>query len=243
MRIEGKSTRYHERKPLKVPVEVSYKEDAETLWSEATETEEVTIVGGGFTVSRPIEPNRLVNLKMELPKELRLFDYGKVQYDVWGVVRYVRLVKPQPEGKIRLKVGAALVGAAPPKSFLFDPATLYDLKPILRRQSLWDLRPLPRRTGRYTRAAEERRPIETIVILDAVGDDGSVLETVLAETENISESGMALRVKLSVEVPRYVVVNTINKSLSLLAKVRGAGELGNDYFRLHLEFISGKWFI
>jgi hypothetical protein len=243
MKVEGKSTRFHERTPLVIPVEVKYNEDNQTAWDEETQTEEITICGGGFRLSRPVEPNRLIHLKMPLPERFRLFDHRKEYYDVWGVVRYVRLTAPNIDGKISLKIGAALTGAAPPRSFLSDPTTLYDLKPILRRQSLWDLRELPRRTGRYTRTHEERRPIETIVILDTVGDDGRIIETVLAETENISESGIALKVKLSTECPNYVVVNTINKSLSILAKVRGAGALGNNYLRLHLEFISGKWFV
>lgn len=244
MRVEGKSTRYLERTRLVVPVEVSYNEDAATAWTEITQTDEMTICGGGFTVSRPVEPHRMIRLKMELlPERFRLFDYRKDFYEVWGVVRYVRLIAPNVDGRICLKVGAALTGSAPPRGFLLDPTTLYDLKPFRRSRSLWDLRPLPRRTGRYTRTTEDRRRIETVVIIDTLGPDGQILETVLGETENISEGGMALRVKMTGECPNYVVVSTINKTLSLLAKVRGAGELGNEYFRLHLEFISGKWFV
>lgn len=244
MKVEGKSTRFHERTKLEIPLEVIYSENAEIAWREQTRTEEVTICGGGFTLSHPVEPMRLVHLKMPMPKQYRLYDFTKAEYDVWGVVRYVRLIESNISSKICVKVGAALTGGVPPKSFLHDPTTLYDLKPVLRSQSLWSLRELPRQTGPYVRSMEDRRAIEIKVLLETISDDGRIIETVSAETENISESGMALKVKLSTKCPRYVIVQSINKSLSLLAKVRGARALDADNnLRLHLEFISGKWFV
>ena len=244
MKIESKSTRFHERTRLEIPVEVIYNENTESAWHEQTRTEELTICGGGFTLSHPIEPKRLVHLQLPMPKNYRLFDFGKTQYDVWGVVRYVHLLEENLQNEIRLKVGAALVGNNPPRSFLLDPHTLYDLKPVLRKQSLWDLREIPRQTGRYVRSSENRREIEIKVVLETLNEQGRIIETVVAETENISESGMALKVKFSASCPRYVLVKTINNSLSLLAKVRGARVLDADNnLRLHLEFLSGKWFV
>ncbi len=244
MKVEGKSTRFHERTRLEIPVEVIYNENTERAWREQTRTEEVTICGGGFTLSRPVEPKRLVHLRLPMPKNFRLFDFGKAEYDVWGLVRYVRLMQANRRDGIRLKVGTALVGNNPPRSFLRDPATLYDLKPVLRHESLWDLRELPRQTGRYVRSAEDRRKISVKIILETINDQGQIIESVVADTENISESGMAVKTKLPAGAERYVLVKTINKSLSLLAKVRGAYALGADNnLRLHLEFLSGKWFV
>lgn len=237
-----KSTRFHERTKLEVPLEVIYNENAEIAWREITRTNEVTICGGGFTVPRPIEPKRLVHLKMLLPKQFRLFDYGKSHYDVWGLVRYVQLVNSNTPNKICVKVGAALIGNHPPKSFVQDPTTLYDLKPVLRNQSLWELRELPRHTGPYVRSAEDRRPIAVSMILENISDDGQITETVLAETQNISESGMAVTARIYDLQPRYVVVKTISQNVRLLAKVRGVHPTDDEKIkRLHLEFISGKW--
>lgn len=242
MKPEIKSTRFHERTKIAVPLEVIYNETAETAWRERTETEEVTICGGGFTLTRPLEPRRLVHLRMPLPKQFRLFDFGKKEYDVWGLVRYVRLIDAGNNGKICLKVGAALVGSEPPRSFLNDPATLYDLKPVLRNGRLWQLRELPRTTGPYARSAETRRPLRMRLTLQKVDDGGRIIESMPAETQNVSESGMAVTTRVSLQAARYFLVKTADGS-SLLAALRGSYRLNDEIARLHLEFISGKWFV
>ena len=242
MRVEGRSTRFHERTKLEVPLEVVYSESADVAWREQTRTEEVTICGGGFTLSRPVEPQRLIHLKMPLPKQFRLFDFSKTEYGVWGLVRYVRLLPMNIADRIRLKVGTALVGHNPPPSYLRDPATLYDLKPVLRSRSLWELRELPRSTGRYTRSFEDRQNVSTAVIIQTLDNHGHILETSAAETQNVSEGGMALVAKLGGKCLGFVLIKNPNNDYSLLAKVCGVYDLGTDNFtRLHLQFISGKW--
>lgn len=244
MKANGKSTRFHERTKLEIPLEVVYRENSEIVWREQTQTEEITVCGGGFTLSHPLEPKRLVHLKMPLPKNFRLFDFGKYEYEIWGVVRYVRLIQFKIADRISLKVGAALTGGAPPKSFLQDPTTLYDLKPVLRNQSLWELRELPRKTGRYARAIEDRTKIEMKVIVETIGGDGRIIQRMFAETENISESGIALTIALTAPTPAYVLVNFPEQNLRIFSKVRGVQRLpSNNLQRLHLEFLSGKWLV
>lgn len=244
MKIEEKSTRFHIRTKLEIPLEIDYSENAESSWRETTQTEEVTICGVGFTLSRPVEPKRLIHLRLPMPKKNRLFDYGKEIYDIWGVIRDVQIIQTNSPNEIRIKVGTALIGEKPPSSFLHDPTTLYDLKPILRDQSLWDFRELPRRAGKYARSFEERRNIVTNVIFETINEKGQIIESVEAETQNISESGMAAITKSSTQCPAYVLVKNQTKTHSLLAKVRGVHALdSSDNLRLHLEFLSGKWFV
>ncbi|MBS1796188.1 MAG: PilZ domain-containing protein [Acidobacteria bacterium] len=244
MNVVPKSTRFHERTKIEVPLDVVYSENAGIVWRERTKTEEVTICGGGFLLHRPLEPKRLVNLRMPLPKNFRLYDFGKEKYEIWGLVRYVRLLDQEEPGQIRIKVGAALTGHRPPPSFLVDPTTVYDLKPILRNQSLWELRELERHTGRYMRSHEERRRIEIDVILDVIGPDGRVIESVAGETHNISESGMALTARFEAGFPLYIVVKNPGRRFRQLAKVRAIHPSDDDErFRLHLEFLSGKWIV
>lgn len=244
MRIDGKSTRYHERTRLEIPVEIVYRENADDAWRENTLTDEITVCGGGFALSRPVEPKRLIHLSLPMPKKFRLFDFGKDRYEVWGVIRYVRIIPVKITDRISVKVGAALVGGKPPPSFLRDPTTRYDLKPVLRNESLWDLRELPRNAGRYARSAEVRRDVAVKVLLETIDESGRVGESVVGLTQNVSESGMAIVVKLPTENPKYVLIKTQNKTLSLLAKVRGIHSLEAEKARrLHIEFISGKWFV
>ena len=243
MRNEGKSTRFYERTKLEIPVEINYSEDTDNSWTENTTTDELTICGIGFTLSRPVEPKHLIKLRLPMPKNLRLFDFGKEIYEVWGIVSSVQIVQTETSDKIRVKVGTALIGANPPPGFQRDPAILYDLNPILRKQSLWNFRELPRNLGRYARALENRRKITTNVILETVNKKGQIIETVEAETRNISEGGMALTTKLSAGCSEYVIIKSKDKTVSLLAKVHRVHTLEDNQLKIHLEFISGEWLL
>lgn len=237
-----KSTRIHERTKLKIPLQVYYSENADEAWVEDTSAEQITICGAGFTLSRPVEPKRLVRLALPMPKRFRLFDYSKEKYDVWAVVRYVQVIESDVVNRIRLMIGTALVGENPPASFLNDPKTLYDLKPILKRQSFWALRELPRRTGPYMRSFEERREINIRLVIEATNEKGEITESIEAETLNISESGIAVIAKFNRDYPAYVLIRPDDETEPLLAVVRGVHKLdSNDSLRLHMEFISGKW--
>ncbi|MET0752031.1 MAG: hypothetical protein ABWZ66_01595 [Pyrinomonadaceae bacterium] len=241
MRTDGKSTRLHERIKLKIPLQVQYFEDAGKVWTENTETELITICGLGFTLSRPVEPKRMIRLILPMPKKFRLFGFGKEQYDVWGIVSNLQLAASDRPDKIRLLIGTALTGAEPPPGFRENPKTLYDLKPFLRDKHFWEARELPRKTGRYMRSAEERRAVEIKILIEVVDEKGQIIESIQAKTLNISESGAAITAKLMTENPKYVLINTTQK-LSLLALVRGVHPTGSaDSLRLHLEYISGKW--
>lgn len=239
MTMTTKSTRFHERLKLKIPLQVVYHE-ADEEWTENTETEELTVCGIGFTLSRPVEPKRLIHLRLPMPKNLRLFDYGKEQYEVWGMIRYLQLVESNSPTQIRLMIGTAAIGGTAPASFQQNPNTLYELKPILMKQSFWGLRELPRTTGPYMRSSEERRSIKTNVILEIVNEEGKITEFIEAETLNISESGMAVIAQVEFNQPKYILVK--NETTVLLAAVRGAAPVDSpNHTRLHFEFISGKW--
>lgn len=240
MMMAKKSTRFHERLKLQIPVEVHYfAKDGEKI--EHTTTEEITVCGIGFTLSQPIEPRQLIKLKLQMPKQFRLFDFGKDYYEVWGIVRYLKLLETDEPDKIRVMVGAALTGTNPPKSFFDNPNTLYDLKPFLRSKSFWDLRELPRRGGPFMRSDEERRDVEMKIILETIYGEGEIYEAIEAETINISESGAAIVTKLTDNYPNYVLVKTKDRQTSLLAAMRGVHEMDSANLRLHLEFLSGKW--
>lgn len=240
--IVGKSTRYHERVKMQLPLQVTYHESAEDGWAESTQTEEITICGGGFVLPRPVEPNRLINLRFPMPKRFRLYALEQENYEVWGVVRYIKLIEPVSYYRIFARVGTALIGAHPPHSYLEDPTTKYDLKPVLRRESLWDYRELPRFGGKYYRSSEERRNMEMLVSLEILDESGKILEMIETKTLNISESGMAVLIHKNLNFSKYVLVRSRNKAAALLAVVRGWRKLdGIDFVRLHIEFISGKW--
>lgn len=242
MKAEGKSTRFHERTRLEIPLRIFYKFDAENEWSEETVTEQATICGVGFRLARPVELNRLARLELPMPKNLRLYDFNKPLYEVWAVVSNIQVVQSEIADRINLKIGAALIGDKPSSSFLENPETLYDLKPVLRNRCFWEIRELPRKSGPYRRSFEDRREIVEKIILEAIDETGKILETVEAETLNISESGAAVVAKLKTENPKYFLVGKIEENIVIFAVARGVRQLEQENFlRLHLEFISGKW--
>ncbi len=236
-----KSTRIHERKKMSIPLLANYREADGNEWQEKTLTEEVTICGGGFILSRPVEPKRLIKLSLQMPNNYRLYGYKNVKYDVWGIIRYIKLIENELPNRVAFRVGTALIGENPPKSFLTNPSTRYDLKPVLRDRSFWDCRELPRNTGPYVRSVDERLNIVTKLFFQTISETGKVIKTIEAETQNISESGMSLITNLTSDCTKYVLVNLPENNLILLAKVRGIHVLGDNSMRVHLEFISGKW--
>lgn len=242
MRIDGKSTRFHERRKLVVPVKVHYTESEEESWVEETLTEEITICGAGLTLSRPVEPKRLINLHLAMPKRSRLFDHGAEIYNVWGVVQSINLLRASKENGLLLKVGIALIGKSAPKSFHAEPSTLYDLNPVLRRESFWGIRELPHGLTRYSRAYDARVKLEQKIVLETINDRGNIVETVFAITHDLSEGGMSVITKLNSACTKYLVIRTLDSSQTFLAMVRQVNPIEIEGFiKIHLELISGEW--
>lgn len=235
-----KSTRFHVRTQMEIPLLVTYYENSENEWTEETQTENVTVCGAGFTLSHPVEPKRLVRLTLPMPRNLRLFDFGKKQYEVCALVRWLKLIETGTFEKTRLMVGVAFIGTTP-ASFLKDSKTYYDLLPVLQPKSFWRCREIPRQTGHYVRSLEERRPVVMPIMIRTINALGHVVETVQAETLNISESGMALITDMVFQIQSFVLVKPLDSNYSLLAAVRGFHRFDGDKIRLHLEFITGKW--
>lgn len=244
MRVDGKSTRFNERRKLDIPVEVFYRENSDVAWSEDSRSQEVTICGVGLTLNRPVEPNHLINLRLPMPRQLRLFDYVKSLYDVWGIVRSVDLLHASVASKIQLRVGVALIGENPPASFLKDPGTLYDLNPVLMRKEFWTYRELPRNWRRYSGFYDSQQKVSKVVILETIGENGRIIKAFVAETQRASEGEMVLNAKLTEECSKFVVISKSDRSLSMLAKVRQfKRDEKSDSSEIHLEFISGEWII
>lgn len=240
MKTEPKSTRFHVRVKMEIPLLVTYNENSDDQWTEETKTENVTVCGAGFALSHPVEPKRLIRLTLPMPRDLRLFDFGKKQYEVWALIRWLKLMEADSAEKLRMMVGVAFIGT-PPSSFTQDSTTCYDLLPALQAKSFWRCREIPRQSGHYVRSLEERRLIAIPLMIQTINALGRVVETVEAETINISESGMALVTELVFQVQSFVLIKNADTKKPLLAAVRGFYQFDDDRIRMHLEFITGKW--
>lgn len=240
MRNIEKSTRFYERTKLELPVAVDYFEDGETR-TEIALTNEVTACGVGFVLSHPVEPKRLLKLRLAMPKHLRHFDFGEIIYEVWAIVSSVQLVETESPDKFLFRVGTALIGKNPPASFHKNPLTLYDLNPILPKSGFWNFREIPSQRGRYARTLETRENYQFDVTIQTIGKDGKIVETSTARTKDISESGAALVTKLEFDYPNFAVFTNFERNISLLSRIHHIKSLENGFVQINLEFISGKW--
>ena len=228
--------RVRARLPLNLPIRIFCRETAEYEWTEKTRLLDVNQFGAGFTLTRPVEVGRLIHLSIPLPHQLRCYDQFEPQYPIWGLVRYVSVLKSDPPW---FRIGVAFVGKHPPASYQEDPTNKYDPLPIMTGAgSLWRLtrRPLEKSERR-----EARLTIPLEVVVEAFNGNG---ESALREhtvTEVITSLGACIPSTLDVSVGRVLRLSSVTDGISVFAAVRSR-ELGADGItRLGLEFIGDRW--
>jgi hypothetical protein len=220
---------------LKLPIWVLCRENTDYQWTEKSRLIDVNQFGAGFTLTRPLEVGRLIQLTAPLPYQLRSFDQLEPMYSVWSLVRHVSVIQHQPAA---FRVGVAFVGKRAPASYEDDPSRQYDPVPMNFGPGLmWRLtrRPL----------AKERRetrlmvPLEvTIETLDETGNLSAREYTV---TETISSIGACVRSSLDVGVGRIVRISSTTDGVSVFAAIRSRTIMPDGVARLGLEFIVERW--
>lgn len=147
MKVPGRSTRRKERHRGDIPG-VAYYFMAGKHTSEDALIVDVAPQGAGVLLSCPLQTGQMVKLKFPMPRELRSYDYSARNYEVWGVVRYA--IKDNREDFVdRYEIGIAFLGRDAPPQYLAAPETLFDIKPVPKRDGLWSVRLLPRVSSRY----------------------------------------------------------------------------------------------
>jgi hypothetical protein len=226
---------------MKLPLRVTGRESSAQSWTETTYIFEATQLGAGIILTRPIEPGRLIHLSLPLPTGMRAYDYFKVNYQIWGLVRYILAKPPDSSGMTHFSIGVAFVGQRPPVSYEKDPTTLYDLKPMRAKNGLWILRERMRKTGRYIRQSESRYTVEMDVSLEVFDEHGMVVHKELGHIKNISVHGAAIQTKLWAQRGSFIRMTSEEKNISVLALTRGCHQDENGLNYLHLEFIDREW--
>lgn len=207
---------------------------------------DVTPFGARFSITRPTEPGRLLHLTLPMPRQLRCFDHVEDQYRVWSLVRSLRAVPPEKDKPQRYEVGVAFVGKHPPKSFLLDPKTRYEVAASATDTGMYGVNEKPDLSATGARKVDEPRPetrhfIPIEVTVEALDDDGRVAASEPTVTENISRRGAAVFSSLQIERGAFVRVVSHQYQITVIAAVRGK-RLGPDGIpRLHLEFIDRQW--
>ncbi|HEV2914197.1 MAG TPA: PilZ domain-containing protein [Pyrinomonadaceae bacterium] len=245
MQLEGKSRRLRERLEMPLPVRVHCRESADHGWVEKTRLIDITPFGARLTIGRPTETGRLLHLTMPLPSQLRSFDYGDEQYNVWSLVRHAAPLASQGGRLPRFEIGVAFIGKQAPLSFETDPSQRYEIAGAPAAEKLWHMR--ERFEAEATsapygeRRADARRVLAVDVLIEVYDENGKVFATEETATENISRRGMAVTTRLNIVRGRYVRVSSAHYDIAVFAAVRRLRKGADGLARLHLEFVDKQW--
>jgi hypothetical protein len=229
------------RLALKLPVRVHCRETADSEWEEITRLIDVTPFGAGFTLHHMIEKGRLLHMTIPMPRQLRVFDHIEDQYKVWALVRYARPLPPEAERAPGFEVGVAFVGKHPPKSYDQDPTRRYEIANAATEAGPGEdadamLGPLNSTERQYTRHSI---PVE--ILLEALDDKSTVIESESTVTESISPKGATLFTSLNIAAGRFVRLTSQQYNLTVFAAVRSANKGADGIGRIHVEFIDREW--
>jgi hypothetical protein len=223
---------------LTLPIRVFCRESDKYHWTEQSRLVDVSHFGAGFTLTRPVDVGRLIQLMIPLPHQLRCFDHTEPAYTVWSLVRHSSpLSRVSAEGSSLFRIGVGFVGKDPPVSYQLDPAARYEPLPFTPGQnSMCKLskRPL------IKQRRETRLIIPLEVIVETLDEKGKPASQEYTVTETISSLGTCIPTSLDVDVGRIIKVNSVRDPFSIFAAVRSR-EVSNGVARLGLEFIGGRW--
>lgn len=235
--VPEKDSRMIQRFTLQLPARIIGKETIDETWQEITHIQDVSAYGAAFTLQRPVNIGQILNLTSPIPQKLRCYDYFETNYKIWTLVRRIEKL---PDSEV-FAVGIAFIGKDSPKSYLQNPATLYEISER-KNNGLWDVI----ETGREEEEAlpkddnrkDSRLQIPVNVIIERYDDKGNLIESENTITENISIRGASVFSTLKLSVGSFVRFNCASHNVSILAIVHVI-RLGDDGFpRLHLEFID-----
>ena len=225
--------------PLGARVDV--KLDDKVGWHADVSLKDVSALGAGFTLHRPVRRGRLITMTLPMPRQLRCFDYDEPQYKVWAAVR--RCMKSRDAAEY--SIGVAFIGKHPPEGFFENPGQLYDIVRSGPEDQLWGLIPAdliskdsqrPRDDRKHTRHA-----MAEALTIKTVDGDGKVLASESTITENISLGGAAVLTTMQLEPGAFVRVTSERLNVSILSVVRNSRTGVNGITRLHLEFIDRQF--
>lgn len=227
------------RLPLKLPMRALYQESAEYHWTEETRLVDVSHFGAGFTLTRPVEVGRLMQLAIPLPLQLRCFDHAEPMYSVWSLVRHASAIPMAQHQTVPLfRVGVGFVGKRPPLSYEEDPTLRYEPLTVQRgANSMWGLSVRP-----FAKQRRETRliiPLE--VLVETLDENGSPCVKEYTVTETLSSLGTCIPTNLNVGVGRILKITSARDQVSIFAAIRSRKVAPDGIARLGLEFIGDRW--
>jgi hypothetical protein len=233
--------RIRERLELKLPVRVRCRETVDVEWTEITRLIDVTPFGAGFTLKRPIEKGRLLQMTIPMPRQLRVFDHVEDQYRVWALVRYARQISPPDSKQFIFEVGVAFIGKQPPRSYSTDPARRYEIGALTPGELTTIEDWTPPETSSSDKRSQTRHNIPVDMLIETFKDNGELEFSERTVTENISHQGAAIYTTLNLPIGRFIRLSSEQYKTAAYAAVRGYSMGPTGMPRIHVEFIDREW--
>jgi len=225
--------------PLRLPIQVVYRETPEYQWTESSRLIDVNHFGAGFTLTRPIDVGRLVHLIIPLPYQLRCFDYSEPMYSVWSLVRHASPVTGAASNEPPLfRIGVGFIGKHPPLSYEMDPTVRFE--PLLLNVGATSLWRLARRQFSSKRR-ESRLIIPLEVLVQTLDANGQAAQQEFTVTETLSTLGTCIPTNLDVGVGRMLKISSPRDGISVFAVIRSRKVASDGITRLGLEFVGDRW--
>ena len=237
--VSEKEERRVQRYSLALPTRVEVRVDRNVSWNEVARLEDVSAFGAAFILKRPIKRGRLLVMSVPLPRQLRVYDFLEPQYRIWGLVR--RCLPIQSSGEQKYAIGVAFIGKHPPRSYMENPSTLYDLTER-EEGGLWMLRDADTNEDETDLPPDQRRqtrfPIPEQLLVELLDENGDVIASETSVSENVSLGGASVFTSLDVQEGTFLRVTSERHNVSIISIVRGKHVGPDNIPRLHLEFID-----
>lgn len=223
-----------------MPVRVHCRETTDLQWTEITRLIDVTPFGAGFTLKRPVEKGRLLQMTIPMPRQLRVFDHVEDQYRVWALVRYIRGIA-SPDSTPRFEVGVAFIGKRAPRSYEENPAKRYEIGGLSAESlsSLQELQEAESASSDKRRLTRHNIPVD--MLIETLDDKGGVEMSEHTVSENISLRGAAIYTTLNLPVGRFIRLSSEQYKVTVYAAVRATSMGPSGVPRVHVEFVDREW--
>jgi hypothetical protein len=238
-----------------MPVEVQGFHADRSVWTENTQTDDISAGGVRFPLQQDVELGQVLRLDLPLPTRLRKHDLTLPSYRVYALVRGIQY---EETGR---RVGVMFLGQFAPRGFQTNPTALFLLpgdappapqpppsafKDPSASHPPGSRRPrepsppalVPEAPGGVDRRLHPRVNAFVNFTLQQVDEFGAVLQEELTVADNVSSSGAHVMTTLAFAVGEIVLVQEAGGGFATRAEVRGAAHGADGIRRLHLYFLD-----
>lgn len=214
----AENRRRHERFKLAIPVRVTGRDRGQNEWHETTLTVDVSRGGALLRLRRSANIGDIFHLTMPMPMKLRSHDYFDSSYCVYAVIRRI-----EPSLKGLVLVGVEFLGEQPTGDF---------------SNSNWENKAGKIESERRDSPRKKQTKVVSLEYFD------KALDSIIAEfatTENLSQNGMRVRVKMPPADFELVKISSKRDKFESYALVTSRFTAEDGLERLCLQFIDNEW--